>query len=131
MTGSPRPLLLDTSVVIAAFRLDPAILQRLAIVQSVVSATVLGELYHGAYTASQTTRELAYIAGLIANSTVLDCDRETARHYGSLRRTLRLQGTPIPENDIWIAATALQHGLPLATRDAHFTAVPGLIVEQW
>jgi PIN domain-containing protein len=42
---------------------------------------------------------------------------------GEIRDRLRLKGRPIPENDIWIAATAVQHGLPLATRDDHFKEV--------
>jgi len=48
-----------------------------------------------------------------------------------VRDRLRLKGRPIPENDIWIAAVALQHGLPLATRDDHFNEVDGLRVENW
>jgi predicted nucleic acid-binding protein len=44
---------------------------------------------------------------------------------------LARSGTPIPENDVWIAAVALEHGWPLATRDAHFARVPGLTVQDW
>ncbi|HEV8045487.1 MAG TPA: PIN domain-containing protein [Rubrobacter sp.] len=44
---------------------------------------------------------------------------------------MRRIGRPIPENDIWIAATALQHGLVLVTRDSHFEHVEGLRVERW
>jgi tRNA(fMet)-specific endonuclease VapC len=55
----------------------------------------------------------------------------TAAEYGRVKVTLKAAGLPIPENDIWIAAYALEHGLPLATRDAHFAHVPGLIVEDW
>ena len=48
-----------------------------------------------------------------------------------IRFTLRRAGTLIPDNDIWIAASALQYGVPVITRDAHFRSVPGLLVERW
>ena len=131
MTGSPGRILLDTTVVIAAFRRDASIRQRLASVQSVVTTTVLGELYYGAHRAQRSAQQFALIFQLITTSTVLDCDQRTAEDYGRVKHALDRQGTPIPENDIWIAASALQHGLSLATRDGHFNSVPGLIVEQW
>ena len=53
------------------------------------------------------------------------------RHYARLRGALTRAGTPIPENDLWIAALAVEHGWPLATRDAHFARVPGLTVFDW
>jgi tRNA(fMet)-specific endonuclease VapC len=57
---------------------------------------------------------------------VLRPDFETARIYARVHRELRQQGRPIPTNDMWIAALALQHGLALDTRDVHFQQVPGL-----
>lgn len=48
-----------------------------------------------------------------------------------LKAALRAQGTPIPENDLWIAALVRQHGLTLVSRDEHFDAVPGLAIERW
>jgi predicted nucleic acid-binding protein len=49
---------------------------------------------------------------------------ETTRHYANLFRQLRTAGTPIPTNDIWIAALAIQHGLTLYSRDTHFDSLP-------
>jgi tRNA(fMet)-specific endonuclease VapC len=57
---------------------------------------------------------------------VLAPDLETARVYARVHRELRQQGRPIPTNDMWIAAQALQHQLTLDTRDGHFQHVPGL-----
>ena len=57
---------------------------------------------------------------------VLRPDLETAKIYARVHRELRQQGRPIPTNDMWIAAQALQHGLTLDTRDVHFQHVPGL-----
>ncbi|MEL6327573.1 MAG: PIN domain-containing protein, partial [Cyanobacteria bacterium J06626_23] len=65
------------------------------------------------------------------DTAVLDCDSDTARWYGIVKDRLRAKGRPLPENDIWIASTALQHNLTLATRDAHFHHVEGLKLAQW
>ena len=62
---------------------------------------------------------------------ILDCDTDTARQYGSIKQSLRSKGRPIPDNDIWIAATALQHDLTLVTEDAHFDEVDTLDCVQW
>jgi predicted nucleic acid-binding protein len=53
-------------------------------------------------------------------------DEQTTHHYGALYRQLRQQGTPIPTNDLWIAALAVQHGLTLCARDQHFDHLPQL-----
>jgi len=55
----------------------------------------------------------------------------TAAEYGRIKAALKATGTPLPENDVWIAAFAIERSLPLATRDAHFAHVPGLIVLDW
>lgn len=54
-----------------------------------------------------------------------------AEEYTGIRVALRQQGAMIPEADLWIAATALSFGYILVTRDAHFSRVPGLVVEDW
>ena len=57
---------------------------------------------------------------------LLYADEQTTHHYGAVYRQLRRQGTPIPTNDMWIAALVLQHSLVLCARDAHFDAIPQL-----
>jgi tRNA(fMet)-specific endonuclease VapC len=56
---------------------------------------------------------------------------ETADQYGQIRLRLKAKGRPIPENDIWIAATALRYGLALVTRDDHFQEVDNLNLVRW
>lgn len=56
---------------------------------------------------------------------------ETAECYAEIRRELKIAATPIPTNDLWIAAAARAHRLPIATRDPHFRAVPGLKIVFW
>ena len=57
---------------------------------------------------------------------VLAPDEETSQHHARLYRQLRVQGTPIPTNDLWIAALVVQHDLLLLARDAHFDHLPQL-----
>lgn len=68
---------------------------------------------------------------LISDSIVLPIDLATTRQYAKVRNELRAQGTPIPENDVWIAALARQHGLPVVSRDEHFDHVPRLVRHGW
>ncbi|RYE41717.1 MAG: type II toxin-antitoxin system VapC family toxin [Sphingobacteriales bacterium] len=62
---------------------------------------------------------------------VLHIDMETAGIYGGIKAKLRKKGTPIPENDIWIAAICQQYNLTLITRDNHFSHVEGLNSFNW
>ncbi len=70
--------------------------------------------------------QLAYIEDLLRYTTVIIADRRTTEGYGQVKVEVARVGRPIPDNDLWIAAVARRRDLPLATRDAHFSAVPGL-----
>lgn len=123
-----RKVLLDTSVVVDLFQGDVNVRRLLAISERVfVPAVVIGELLGGARRSARIAENVAEVETFAADNRVLDCDLETARHYGEIYSQLRARGRLIPENDIWIAAVAQQHGLPLATRDAHFTEVESLL----
>jgi tRNA(fMet)-specific endonuclease VapC len=76
-------------------------------------------------------RNLERIDEFVAASVVLGCDIETARRYGEIKNALRAKGRPIPENDIWIAAIALEHDLAVVTRDAHLNEIESLKVSPW
>ncbi|HJR69737.1 MAG TPA: type II toxin-antitoxin system VapC family toxin [Gammaproteobacteria bacterium] len=58
---------------------------------------------------------------------VVYADDQTTHHYASVYRQLRKQGTPIPTNDVWLAALVLQHNLALHARDRHFDHLPQLV----
>jgi tRNA(fMet)-specific endonuclease VapC len=58
---------------------------------------------------------------------ILFADDQTTIHYASVFRQLRLQGTPIPTNDIWISALVLQHNIALHDRDRHFDRLPQIV----
>jgi len=124
--------LLDTNIVIALFADEAAIRKALVAAEEVfVPSVVVGELYYGAWKSERQQENVARIDEFAADSVVLGCDTETARQYGQIKSALRTQGTPVPENDIWIAAIAIQHDLMLVTRDEHFGQVRGLRTERW
>jgi tRNA(fMet)-specific endonuclease VapC len=124
--------LLDTNIIIALFANDLAVKERLTRASDVfVPSIAVGELCFGARKSGRVEANLKRIDDFVAASSVLDCSAETARRYGEVKNTLRLKGHPIRENDIWIAAIGLEHGLTLVTRDTHFGEIERLIVEKW
>lgn len=129
MSGS---YLLDTNVVIALFARDPIVEDRLSRADSVyLPSIVVGELIYGAYKSTRVQANLSRIEAFAAQSAVLNCDTDTARHYGRIKDELRRGGKPIPENDIRIAALSIQHDMRLVTRDAHFAELGELAFENW
>lgn len=93
--------------------------------------TVLGEYRYGLLGSKKKMRLDQWLEELLSEVRVLDATSRTSRVYAQVRQQLRTAGTPIPENDVWIAATAMEHGLPLATRDRHFRVVKGLEIVGW
>lgn len=121
-------VLLDTNIIIGLFANDPSIVARLSEVDAAYLPSVaLGELYFGAYKSGHPEQNVRRIEQLIAMSAVLSCDAGTASCYGKIKHALRQMGKPIPENDIWIAALADQHGLALISRDVHFQQIEPLL----
>ena len=90
---------------------------------------VLAELLAGFAAGTHARKNRDELAQFMASPRVhlLKPDEKTARHYADVYIELRVSGTPIPSNDLWIAALARQHRLPLLTYDTHFAAVPGLV----
>lgn len=124
--------LLDTNIVIALFANKTAVKDNLAKTDEVfVSSVVIGELCYGAHKSTRAKENLSRIDDFASSSLVLGCDTETARVYGGIKNSLRLKGRPLPENDIWIAAIAVQHNLTLVSRDAHFSEIENLEVVAW
>ena len=96
-----------------------------------IPVIAVGELYYGAWKSKRVYENLAHIHEFVTHNVIMGCDSETARFYGEIKNRLRLRARPIPENDIWIAAIALQHDLRLATRDMHFKEIEHLRIEKW
>ncbi len=73
----------------------------------------------------------SFLDTLIRESIPLAVDLETTDRYAQVRDELRRSGTPIPENDVWIAALARQYEEPVVSRDEHFDAVKGIVRHSW
>lgn len=130
MTGNS--VVLDSSVIVRHFRNAAEVSDKLAAYEELyVPQTALGELYYGAFKSARREENLWKIERFLVASNVLGTDNETARQYGKIAAQLARDGTPIPQNDVWIAAVAIQCGLPLATTDAHFQRIEGLSILFW
>jgi tRNA(fMet)-specific endonuclease VapC len=125
-------VLLDTSVVIPYLKGDASIRQQIqALPVLYLPMTVVGELYCGAYASRHHARVLQEIRSFFDSVVMLGQSEKTAECYGRIRAELAKAGTPIPENDIWIAALAREQAMSLVTRDAHFERISGLDVLKW
>ena len=96
-----------------------------------VPVIVLGEFKYGIRQSRHRTRYERWLAEVIASCRVLVVDEGTAGLYAEVRDELKRSGRPIPGNDLWIAALARQHALPVISRDQHFDSVPGLKRVGW
>ncbi|HEV8040420.1 MAG TPA: type II toxin-antitoxin system VapC family toxin [Bryobacteraceae bacterium] len=124
--------LLDTNIVIALLQGDGTVLSNLDRASEVfISAVVMGELFFGAAKSARSTENIAKVEQFATGRAIISCDLEVAREYGHLKQRLREKGRPLPENDIWLAAAAIHHGLVLVTRDRHFQEVEELQVAEW
>jgi tRNA(fMet)-specific endonuclease VapC len=124
--------LLDTNAIVALQKEDPAFLALLQQGDDLfIPAVVIGGLYYGAANSGRVIENTKVIDDLVAENVILGCDTASAKLYGQIRHQLRLKGRPLLENDIWIAAITMQHGLTLVTRDAHFQEIAGLTVQSW
>lgn len=120
---------LDTNRYTDLFRGDALVADMVAVADEVwLPFIVLGELRAGFAAGSQEARNEAVLRRFLIKPDVgvLYPDEQTTHHYANVYRQLRRQGTPIPTNDMWIAALVLQHSLVLFARDAHFDALPQL-----
>jgi tRNA(fMet)-specific endonuclease VapC len=125
-------VLLDTSAYSAMRRGDQAILDVMRRSATVaVSPVVLGELYSGFRAGNRWAENTAQLTQFLSKPSVrvLNITEETALRYAEVDVYLRKKGRPIPRNDVWIAAVALEHGLQLLTLDGHFREIPLLLIQ--
>ena len=126
MTGSK--CLLDTSIIVSSFRNDHLIIAQLYTFSEIfIPSIAVGELYYGAYRSANIQKHLDQLHRFLTDYTVLTPDVFTADVYGNIKAALKNKGKPIPENDMWIAAIAIQFKLPLFTTDKHFKEIDSLI----
>ena len=125
------PLLLDANAIISLFDGSDDELERTLCVaeELIVPVVAYAEVVAGTESPTRRSRKtLDALATLVSmpNTRLLPVSEETVRHYSKTYNHLKKCGTPIPTNDIWIAAAVLETGGVLFTRDRHFLKVPML-----
>lgn len=128
----PERALLDTNAAIAYLNGDLGVQRAIrSLDQGCLCPAVIGELVYGAMRSRKIESNLENLHRFMRFFMLLPCTEATAMHYGRLRGTLANVGRPIPNNDVWIAAAAVEHSLAIVTRDAHFHAIEGLDLITW
>lgn len=124
-------ILMDTNIYSLALRGDQNVITTLRHVAHIgFSSISIGELLSG-FKGGNKEKENRQELGQFLDSPRMNLyvvDENTAEYYSSILNQLKRNGTPIPTNDIWIAATAFQYGLQLYTADKHFSNIAGLLL---
>ena len=99
--------------------------------RAAIPVIVLGEFRYGIAQSKYRSAYEVWLESQLSYFDILVVTEETTFAYAELRVVLKRSGRPIPANDAWIAALALQHRLAILSRDEHFDVVPGLQRERW
>ena len=108
--------------------LKPVLLQASELAIPVVA---LGEYRYGILQSRERARYERWLTEYLRQFRLLEIDERTTLSYSDIRLELKKAGTPIPSNDVWIAALCRQHALPVVTRDRHFDFVSGITRLSW
>jgi predicted nucleic acid-binding protein len=126
-----KRICIDTNVYSAFKSNDPDVLHQFQTYEQIhVNIIVLAELIAGFKAGSKEAQNRAELKSFLNNPRIVlvQITEETAEFYANIYLKLRIKGTPIPTNDMWIAASAMQHGCALYSLDKHFRVVDGLLL---
>lgn len=123
-------VVVDTNVLIGCFQREHGISEKVCEYDRIlVCPAVLGEFKTGIDIGTKRGRKAAERLNEFLDDpavVVVSCTEETADYYARIFKALKANGTPIPTNDIWIAASAIEHGAAVLSGDGHFSCVPML-----
>ena len=125
-------IMMDTSAYVAFLRGNPGVKEVVQQADEIIfNPIVLGELKAGLLIGRNEKRNRAILKDFLSSPRVniAEIDAETSDRYAVIVQSLRLKGTPIPTNDLWIAASAMQHGSMVLATDKHYLEVPQIITE--
>jgi predicted nucleic acid-binding protein len=124
-------IIVDTNIYVAFKRKEESALNLLRRSEYIaVNTVILGELLAGFRCGSREKQNRQELDRFLDSPRVvlLPVNDETSEFYAQIFYELRQKGRPIPSNDLWLAATALQHGLAVASFDKHFNHINGLML---
>jgi tRNA(fMet)-specific endonuclease VapC len=125
-------VILDTNALSAIADGDPDLEPVLRVASTVALPVIaLGEYRYGIRQSRNRVKYERWLEVLMERCRVLEVDERTTEDYAEVRAELKHAGQAIPGNDVWIAALARQHALPILSRDRHFDVVPGLRRIAW
>jgi tRNA(fMet)-specific endonuclease VapC len=125
-----KKVLIDTNIYSFAMKGDVEVVNALRRIDVIgFSAISIGELFSGFKGGSRETKNREVLNLFLDSPRVVvhPVDEGTADFYASILNNLKIAGTPMPTNDIWIAAVAFQYGYQLFSKDNHFSLIPGLV----
>lgn len=125
-------MIVDTNALSAIADEEPGIrawMEKASLVA--IPVIVLGEYGFGIAQSSRRSQHQRWLRDNLPGFRILDITQETAVHYSAMRLELKRAGTPIPSNDLWIAALCREHALPVLSRDRHFDRIDGLRRYTW
>jgi predicted nucleic acid-binding protein len=127
-------LILDTSVYSAFLKGSSEIRSSIQQADEIfLNPIILGELLAGFMIGKSEKRNRAILQEFLSSPRVkvVEIDEEISERYAAIISLLYKEGTPIPTNDVWIAASAMQHGLKVLTTDNHYLKIPHIITEYY
>jgi tRNA(fMet)-specific endonuclease VapC len=123
-------IVLDTDIAIKFLNGDKIIDSFLSKYSEIyLPVIVVGELIFGALNSKHAEQNLIRHKKLIQRARILEITEATATTYAKTRLILKKKGTPIPENDLWIASVCIEHKVPLISNDAHFKDIAHLTLK--
>ncbi len=99
--------------------------------QIAIPVIVLGEYRYGISQSRDRKHYELWLTESLPKFRIMDVDEGTTLFYADVRAGLKRAGTPIPSNDVWVAALCRQHSLPIVSRDRHFDVVSGIERIHW
>lgn len=125
-------MILDTNALSAMADGEQGVLEQLARTSQVwIPVIVLGEFRYGIARSRYRRQYEQWLSDLLLIVQVIDVGEETTFYYARMRVELKESGSPLPANDVWIAALCRQYTLPILSRDRHFDVVDDLQRVEW
>lgn len=125
-------MILDTNALSAYAGEQVSVLEALSTAKELaLPVVVIGEYRFGIALSRHRDWYQKWLDEFIRDCRILSIEEATTHHYADICVELKRSGTPIPVNDVWIAALSRQHGLPLVSRDRHFDSVPRVRRVAW